>query len=53
MAPAASAPLIWPDTEGVGNPTLNYAYRVVSLNTAGKTIGVSQAVAEFDFALYR
>ncbi len=52
-APAASAPLIWPDTEGVGNPTLNYAYRVVSLNTAGKTIGVSQAVAEFDFALYR
>lgn len=51
--PATAAPLTWYDSAGVGDPVLNYAYRVVSLNAAGQVVGVSQAVGEFDFALYR
>jgi hypothetical protein len=37
----------------VGDPAVNYIYRVVSLNAASQMAGASQAVGEFDFALYR
>ncbi len=47
------APLVWYDSDGVRDPDLNYAYRVVGLNAAEQVVGVSQAVAEFDFALQR
>lgn len=51
--PAETVPLKWPDTAGAGDPALNYTYRVVSLNAAAQMVGASQAVGEFDFALYR
>lgn len=50
--PATGAPLVWPDSAGVGNPELNYAYRVVGLDADSQIIEVSQAVAEFDYVLY-
>lgn len=48
---ASGAPLTWSDGEGVGDSKLNYTYRVRSLNASSQTIGISQAVGEFDFAL--
>lgn len=50
---ANTIPLAWPDTAGVGDPAVNYFYRVVSLNAASQMVGASQAAGEFDFALYR
>jgi hypothetical protein len=55
LAPAGAGPLTWPDADadGLGNPAINYTYRVRSLNALSQTVGISQAVAEFDFALVR
>lgn len=50
---AGAVPLEWYDGAGVANPDLNYAYRVVSRDATSRMVGVSQAVAEFDFALAR
>jgi hypothetical protein len=46
-----SPSLSWSGGTSVGNPGLNYAYRVRSLNALSQTVGISQAVGEFDFAL--
>lgn len=53
VMPDGSAPLSWSDGAGVGDTELNYAYRVQSLNTLSQVVGISQAVAEFDYVLYR
>lgn len=53
VTPDGIAPLSWSDGAGVGDPELNYTYRVRSVNALSQTIGISQAVAEFDFALYQ
>jgi len=44
-------PLSWSSGAGVGVPEVNYTYRVRSMNAHAQTVGISQAVAEFDFAL--
>ena len=49
----AGTPLSWSDAAGVGDVAVNYTYRVRSLNVHAQTVGISQAVAEFDFALQR
>lgn len=41
----------WPDSSGVGKVSENYTYRIRSLNVLSQTVGYSQAVADFDFAL--
>jgi hypothetical protein len=52
VTPDGTAPLSWSAGAGVGDPGVNYTYRVRSLNALSQTVGISQAVAEFDFALY-
>jgi hypothetical protein len=52
VTPGASS-LSWSGAAGVGDPGVNYTYRVRSLNALSQTVGISQAVAEFDFALCR
>jgi hypothetical protein len=53
VVPDGSAPLRWSDGTGVSDPGLNYAYRVQGLNALSQVVGISQAVAEIDYALYR
>jgi hypothetical protein len=48
---APGAALNWSGGAGVGDPAVNYTYRIRSLDVLSRTVGISQAVAEFDFAL--
>lgn len=41
----------WSAPGGVGDPAANYTYRVRSMNALSETVGISQAVAEFEFLL--
>jgi hypothetical protein len=50
---AVSTTLSWSDPTGVGDPAVNYTYRVRSVNATSQTLGISQAVAEFDYRLQR
>jgi|GEM_PF-1891471 len=52
LAPGGGS-LNWSDTSGTGDPAVNYTYRVRSLNALSQTVGISQAVAEFDYTLTR
>ncbi|MCX6033191.1 MAG: hypothetical protein NT169_28390 [Chloroflexi bacterium] len=47
----SAGPLNWAETGGLGDPTVNYTYRVRSLNVLSQTVGMSQAVGEFEFTL--
>lgn len=47
-----AVPLQWLDSAGAGDPAVNYTYRVLSLNANSQMVGASQAVGEFDFALF-
>jgi hypothetical protein len=53
LTPGSPGPLSWPDTGGLGDPAINYTYRVRSLDAMSRTVGLSQAVGEFEFAIYR
>jgi hypothetical protein len=49
----AASSLNWSSAAGVGDPELNYTYRLRSVNALSQVVGFSQAVAEFDFPLQR
>jgi hypothetical protein len=53
LTPGGPGPLSWPDAGGLGDPAINYTYRVRSLDAMSRTVGLSQAVGEFEFAIYR
>ena len=50
---ASAGPLTWAEIGGLSDPAVNTTYRVRSLNALSQTVGISQAVGEFEFALAR
>lgn len=52
MIVPSAGPLNWVETGGLGDPAVNYTYRVRSLDAISRTVGMSQAAGEFEFALH-